>query len=299
MQPAAKFKPRHEQMPGCGRWFRKHPQHGQDRVRLLKAQCWDAVKWTARMLREFHPLRFQRWAFSDLNPWLAWLSPAASAIKTNRQAAKPDHPWREIEQAGPEMISASLDCYRGMRDAATEATFFSTYANLFSLHPADRSRAHESVTPSALESPDLPFVKEALAAIEEGGYTEALARAAALLSRKGEPFLLSRIVTRKELAKAYVDYLPDLPRDQCWRIRGEQEIIASYEPEQALATLPMLLAGKNDRKRLLTLLDELLADERLQSTTPTGEQQAMLDRIRDVLSNNSSRKQPPTALARP
>ena len=24
-------------------------------------------------LREFHPLRVQRWAFSDLNPWLAWL----------------------------------------------------------------------------------------------------------------------------------------------------------------------------------------------------------------------------------
>ena len=254
---------------------------------------------TARMLRDFHPLRFQRWAFSDLNPWLAWLPPAASAVKGNRQAAKPDNPWCEIEQAGSEMISASLDYYRGMRDAATEASFFTIYANWFSLYPAESRRASESVAPSAMESRDLPFVKEALASIEEGGYTEALARAAALLSRRGEPLPLSRLVTRKELAEAYADYLPDLPPDQWRRIRGEQEIIASYEPEQALATLPLLLADKSDRKLLLTLLDELLADERLQSTSPTEEQKAMLDRIRDVLANSSARKRPSTALARP
>lgn len=254
---------------------------------------------TARMLRDFHPLRFQRWAFSDLNPWLAWLPQAASVVKGNRQAVKPDNPWCEIEQAGSEMISASLDYYRGMRDAATEASFFTIYANWFSLYPAESRRASESVAPSAMESRDLPFVKEALASIEEGGYTEALARAAALLSRRGEPLPLSRLVTRKELAEAYADYLPDLPPDQWRRIRGEQEIIASYEPEQALATLPLLLADKSDRKLLLTLLDELLADERLQSTSPTEEQKAMLDRIRDVLANSSARKRPSTALARP
>lgn len=254
---------------------------------------------TARMLRDFHPLRFQRWAFSDLNPWLAWLPQAASVVKGNRQAVKPDNPWSEIEQAGSEMVSASLDYYRGMRDAATEASFFTIYANLFSLYPADRRRASKSVAPSAMESRDLPFVKEALASIEEGGYTEALARAAALLSRRGEPLPLSRLVTRKALAEAYADYLPDLPPDQWRRIRGEQEIIASYEPEQALATLPLLLADKSDRKLLLTLLDELLADERLQSTAPTEEQKAMLDRIRDVLANTSARKRPSTAPARP
>ena len=29
------------------------------------------------MIRRFHPLRAQRWAFSDVNPWLAWLPGAA------------------------------------------------------------------------------------------------------------------------------------------------------------------------------------------------------------------------------
>ena len=254
---------------------------------------------TARMLREFHPLRFQRWAFSDLNPWLAWLPSAASAVKAGRQAAKPDNPWREIEQAGSEIISASLDYYRAMRDAGTEATFFSIYANLFSLYLADQHQARESDTQAAIAARDLPFVKEALASIQEGGYIEALARAAALLSRKGEPLPLSRIVTRKELMEAYADYVPALPADQWRRIRGEQDIIVSYEPEQALATLPLLLSGKADCKRLLTLMDQLQTDQRVRSTSPTDAQRAMFERIRDVLTNQSARKRPVAALARP
>jgi len=254
---------------------------------------------TARMLREFHPLRFQRWAFSDLNPWLAWLPAAASAVKTTRQVATPDNPWRKIERAGSELISASLDYYRAMRDAGTEATFFTIYANLFSLYVADHHRARESVAQAAVESRDLPFVKAALASIQEGGYTEALARAAALLARRGEPLPLSRLVTRKELAEVYADYFPDLPPDQWRRIRGEQEIIASYEPEQAIATLPLLLADKTDRKRLLTLLDQLLTDERVLSTSPTEAQRVMFERIRSVLTKNSARERPAAALVRP
>ena len=36
----------------------------------------------------------------------------------------------------------------------------------------------------------------------------------------------------------YRELLPAMPPDQWRRVRGEQEIIVRYEPEQALATLP-------------------------------------------------------------
>jgi hypothetical protein len=211
----------------------------------------------------------------------------------------PDNPWRKIERAGSDLLSASLDYYRAMRDASTEATFFTIYANMFSLYLADRHRSREGAAQAAVESRDLPFVKEALASIQEGGYPEALARAGALLERKGEPLPLARLTTRKELFEAYADYLADLPLDQWRRIRGEQGIIASYEPEQALATLPALLSDKADRKRLLTLLDQLLADERVQSVHPTEEQLAMLERIRSVLTKSSAHERPVAALVRP
>ena len=47
--------------------------------------------------RFFHPLRAQRWAVSDLNPWLAWLGPAAEMVKAHRRALGPDAPLRQLE----------------------------------------------------------------------------------------------------------------------------------------------------------------------------------------------------------
>jgi len=253
---------------------------------------------SARMLREFHPLRFQRWAVSNLNPWLAWLPSAASAVKTDRARMDAGNPWRKVEKNGSDLISASLDYYRAMRDAGTEAAFFSIYANLFSLYLGDRHVAREATAALPPDSRDQPFVKEALASIAEGGYTEAVARAACLLARKGEPLPLARLALRHDVAQTYAEYLPDLPADQWRRIRGEQEIIVSYEPEQAVATLPMLLADGTDHERLLTLLDKLLADERVQSVEPTDAQRAMLGRIRAVLGPNSTPERPAAALAR-
>jgi len=69
-----------------------------------------------------------------------------------------------------------------------------------------------------------------------------------------------------------------------------------YEPEQALVTLPALLADRADRERLLTLLDKLMADERVQNAQPTPEQLAMLERIRTVLSGRPARERRLTAV---
>jgi poly(3-hydroxyalkanoate) synthetase len=245
---------------------------------------------SARTLRQFHPLRVQNWALSShVNPWMSWLEPAAKAVTANRQPVEADNPLRRLENAGSELISASLDLYRAMRDARTEAMFFGTYANMYSLYFADQQAAQIGAAPGTADARALPFVTDALGSIAEGGYTEAFARVAFLLTRKGEPLPLSRLVMRDELAKAYAGYLPDLPPDQWRRIRGEQEIIARYEPEQAIGTLPALLDNRADRERLLTLLDKLMADKRVQMTQPTAEQLDMLDRIRAVLSSEPVR----------
>jgi hypothetical protein len=244
---------------------------------------------SAKMLRTFHPLRVQNWALSHLNPFMAWLEPAAQAVKAHRQPLEPDHPLRRAEGARSELLSASLDLYRAMRDAATEATFFSIYANMYSLYLAEKHATLVHAAEVAASPRDLPFVKDALASIAEGGYSEAFARAAYLLSRKDETLPLSQLIMRKELAETYAGYMPDLPLDQWRRVRGEQEIIARYEPEQAIATLPALLYDPADRERLLTLLDKLMADKRVQMAKPTPAQLEMLDRIREVLSGAPAR----------
>ena len=238
-------------------------------------------EYSAKLSREFHPLRFQRWAISDLNPLLWWLGPTAEAVKAQRQPVGPDDLTRKAEKMMSELTSASLDYYRAMRDAVSEAAFFQTYGNLFSLYLADQREAEEPKR--AADTRELPFVKEALASIEAGGYPEAVARVAFLLARKGEPLPLSQLQLKQELMGDYRELLPAVPRDEARRIRGEQEIIVRYEPEKAVATLPALLTERADRERLLTLLDRLLADERVQHVEPTREQMAMLERIRGLL----------------
>jgi hypothetical protein len=237
-------------------------------------------EFSAELLRRFHPLRVQHWALSDLNPWMAWLGPAAEWVRGHRHEVESDHPLRQLEHAGADILSATLDLYRGVRDAATEARFFSVYANMYSFYLADRPRA---AVAAPLAGRDLPYVKEALAAVAEGGYPEAVARIGYLLMRKDEPLPLARLQTKDELARDYAALLPQVAPDQFRRIRGEQEIIARYEPEQALASLPQLLHDPDDRTRLLTLLDKLMADQRVQAEQPTAQQLDMLGRIRGVL----------------
>jgi len=64
-------------------------------------------------------------------------------------------------------------------------------------------------------------------------------------------------------------------------VRGEQDIIVRYEPDEALATLPRLLRSREDRERLVTLVRRLLDDDRVR---PSREQLAMVEDIGAALS---------------
>ncbi len=165
----------------------------------------------------------------------------------------------------------------------SEATFFQTYGNVFSLYLADKHEAEEREFAQIAEPRELPFVQEALASIEEGGYSEALARVGALLAKRGAPLPLARLALKQELIGEYGDLLPDVTPAQWRRIRGEQEIIVRYEPERAIAALPILLRDPDDRERLITLARRLLADERMQRAKPSSEQLAMLANIGETL----------------
>ncbi|MDN3919267.1 DUF3141 domain-containing protein [Roseateles violae] len=234
---------------------------------------------TAKLLRAFHPLRVQNWAVSQLNPWLAWLAPAAQTVREERRALEDAHPLRRAEQRSADLLSATLDYYRAVRDAMSEAGFFGIYANI------GRPEAETPAPQPQTEEPEAssPVVREALASIEHGGYVEALARVAFLLKRRGEPLPLSRLELKQELVADYADHLPGMSPHDWRRIRGEQEIICRHAPERALETLPRLLEDRADRRRLLALLDKLLADKRVQAAAPSAAQTAMLARIRKLL----------------
>lgn len=238
-------------------------------------------EFTAKLARDFHPMRFQRWAFSDINPWLGWLAPAAAFAQSQRKAMSVAHPWRHLETMGAEFIAASLDFYRDVSNAMSEAAFFEFYGNLFALH-----RIGQDGRPTGepvVEPRQLPVVQAALASINRGGFAEAAARIGFLLQRNGEPMPLSRLEMRAALARDYKDLLPAISADELRRIRGQQELIVRFEPEKAVAGLPKLLADPQDRARMMSLLDAVVADQRVWKTEPTAEQKLALQRIEAVL----------------
>jgi hypothetical protein len=214
-------------------------------------------------------------------PWLWWLGPPTEAASTRPRAVGDDEPARRVEQMLSETTSAALDYYRDMRDAASEAAFFLIYGSLFSLYLADKLEADQRKAAATVagDPRELPFVKEALASIDQGGYPEALARIGALINRDGERIPLARLELRRDLAQDYAEFLPAMPRAEMRRIRGEQDIIVRYEPERALDTLRKLLADPADRERLLTLLTRLLAGERMRTRTLTARDLARVDAI--------------------
>jgi len=217
-----------------------------------------------------------------MNPWLAWLGPTAEIVRGQRAALDNDSVPRQTESSASEWVSATLDCYRALRDAASEAMFFQTFGSMFALTMTDQKREEETEAAERVEQ-GRAMVAKALSAIDAGGYAAAVARIAYLLARHGEPLPLERLALRDELRRDYADLLPNMESDQWRRMRGEQELIARHAPEQALATLPKLLAAKSDRERLLRLVERMLDDPRTQGFRPTAEQRAMVDLLRSKL----------------
>jgi len=218
---------------------------------------------------------------------MAWLKPAAAAVRGQRRAASADQSLRRAERHGSDLLSASLNLHRDLRDAINEAAFFGIYGSLFSFYLADKA----TTSPDDAQSTDgrqSGVIKNVLSKIGKGGYPEALARAGALLERHGEPMRLTRLELKHELLSEYKQFLPDLPADTAHRIQGEQDVIVSYEREAAIESLPQLLVDPQDRQRLLTLLERLPADPRVQSEGVSPEQFDTLNRIRRVLATEST-----------
>jgi pimeloyl-ACP methyl ester carboxylesterase len=234
-------------------------------------------QYTAMMGRLFHPLRYQRWAISDANPWFAWFGPAAEQVKEQREPLNDEQPMRQAERMFSELVSASLDYFRDVRDAVSEAAFFQTYGSMVS--PPDEqhekpARNRTRNAPSESEAPSAQFAK--------GGYAEALSRAGYLLSARGKPLPLAQFELKKKLIAKFGRLLPELTFDQMRLIRGNQEVICRRDTERALSTLPLLLSNPKDHDNFLTLLDAVVED--CSATFGlTEEQGAMLQRIREVL----------------
>jgi pimeloyl-ACP methyl ester carboxylesterase len=237
---------------------------------------------TAEMLRNLHPLRAQRWFFSDNNPFMGSIPAMASAVKANRKPVSKDNPFRRLELAWSEMITSSLNLYRDLRDATSEAAFFQIFGSMIVLGFSGDVKPPIQ-TEANIDPRELPGVKEALSAIDQGGYPEAIARIGALVGRYEAAIPLVRLEMASELVRSD-EVLSKLSADQIRSLRSEAGVMVLLEPERTLDALPRLLTLDEDRERVLSILKRGLS---LEGITP--EQRDMVMAIMDRLNKPGTR----------
>ncbi|AWN51040.1 DUF3141 domain-containing protein [Methylobacterium sp. 17Sr1-1] len=221
-------------------------------------------------LRALHPLRVRRWALSDLNPALSALAPWADLARAHRVRRDEAGPWAAAERRSAAGITAAWDFYRQMRDASAENLFYATYASLSTVLP----RAEEP----AAATEGTPALREAMARIDEGGFTDAAVRACLLMARLGpKERRLSTFKRIRELVGRDVGLLAMSASDAA-RVVRRQAAIVEHAPDAAMASLPDLVRKAEERRRLLDVVD------RLGNRLGLGpEQRALLPRFRDLL----------------
>jgi pimeloyl-ACP methyl ester carboxylesterase len=251
-------------------------------------------EWMAKVLREWHPLRVQRWWFSDRNPLLAGLPIAAARVQQYRRPRSSDNTGRRAEKLYSEYVSAALDLYRDIRDATSEATFFEVYGNMMSLQMADQRAVIRKRAP--FDARALPAVRQVLDEIDQGGLPEAIIRSGLLLVKAGggKRKLAQMEQTRELLAPTGV--LRHIDEDQFRRLLHEETLVVEFEPLQAKRSLPKLVRSATDRVNLNRFFDSLEADSALDAR-----QQALLVDFRKMVprpaAGAASRKALPTPRA--
>jgi pimeloyl-ACP methyl ester carboxylesterase len=242
-------------------------------------------EWFATVLRDWHPLRVERWMISDKNPWLWPLPYLASAARASRRPRDEHAVPVALEHFVSEWVTASLDLYRDLRDAAAEAAFYQVYGNMWSLSMADERAELQRKT--RFDPRSLPAVRQVLDTLDEGGRREGLARMAMLISRAGHGRLsLSYMQRVRDIVIKEMD-IEAMSDDERRRLLQEETIVVEFEPERAKRSLPKLLRTAADRRVARRVLDNIEANFRLD------------ERQRDLVAELRSLVPVPLALAAP
>jgi tellurite resistance protein len=247
-----------------------------------------ASEMTAEAIRQMHPLRFERYMVSDLNPFMQPLKFWAEALKPYRRPAAADNPWVVMETGFSNAVETGLNYFRDMRDLTQEFWFKSLYGmpwlKWMSGSQSDTARKEAAGKNIDIETRRRRKAWARMAAVE-GGFPEAVVRiflavvgANSRLDRREYAAAEKIVQSNSRLSKLSADHYKVMIK--------EQARVLELDNELALEGLAKLLPGRKDRLEAFSIAEQIaVADGESGSA-----KQAMLDRIGQILELDKTRK---------
>lgn len=233
---------------------------------------------SARMLELMHPLRmsYERW--NDHNPLARLVAKEADKVRAQRLPVAANNPLLAMQEAFSSAITAGLNSWRDLRDAATEQTFDLVYGNPLVQALAGQGagavpRPHPGVTQEHIEDGASLDDEE-----YQGGLVEAGVRALFYVHRLRSAFDERRFNLTLKLLQPLFEQ--GLRMDDFRIIVRRQARLMQHDFEAAMAALPVLLSRAHPEavrgmaaglKQVVLMLD-----------APTPEEKASLAQMLEV-----------------
>lgn len=233
---------------------------------------------SARMLELMHPLRvsYERW--NDHNPLAKMVAKEADKVRARRMPVAAGNPLLAMQEAFSTAITAGLNSWRDLRDAATEQTFDLVYGNPLVQALAGQGagavpRPHPGVTHEHID--DGASLDDE---VYQGGLVEAGVRALFYVHRLRTAADERRFNLTLKLLQPLFEQ--GLHMDDFRIIVRRQAKLMQHDFEASMAALPVLLSRANPEavREMAAGLEQVV----LMLDAPTLEEKASLAQMLDV-----------------
>lgn len=243
----------------------------------------------AEQIRQVHPLRMQRYMFSDRNPGCWPVKWCAGKVAEGRRTVTPDNPYVIMEGFFSDILKIGLNSFRDSRDMAQEQLFKIMYGNTIveQLHEEHQPEPGGYEEQNEEERKKQRFREQArlrrLAV--KGGFVEAAVRTMIAVAGANRVMDTREFRAAEQIIQAS-SRLQNLGPETYKKIVRTQANILEGVPRKAITALAEMELTKADVKEILGIADAVAAAD----GTVGKRQQTMLQGIRRTLNNKKTVK---------